>query len=167
MSAVAVNGDRFIQKALAHEPRYNHSILPRLSWTNGVENPSNHNGEPLLLEIGFSQKLVDDLRGSVTPAGPRGWAENKIIRLAEHRPVQFPVDLHGPIQESLSLFKQTGTEAEATTKCQALTWQVERSTAARLLWSAGSRWAACTHASEARERLNAQVSRRRRFSWLA
>src|SRR5438128_987703 len=68
LGSIAEHGNRLSGERLTDEVRDHHSVLSRLAWSDGIEEPHDDDRQLALFPIRQRQELVDGLAARVRPA---------------------------------------------------------------------------------------------------
>src|ERR1035437_8923147 len=90
--AISMDGDRFVQKGLAHEVWQDHAVTSSLSRPDSIEHPNDSRRNMFLAVIGKAQKLINSLRAGVTPSSFVRRAHNQIILFRKRHLGAFAID---------------------------------------------------------------------------
>lgn len=100
LAPVVMHNQRTVVNRRIDKSRKDHSVGPRLSRSDNVEEASDHDGDTEFLVERESQEFVDRLRDAVTPPRLGGGTEDEVVFLAPDFFGVFPIHFAGAGDEA-------------------------------------------------------------------
>src|SRR5690606_7145660 len=83
LRAVAIDGNRLAGQRLANEPGDDHAILTGLAWTDGIEQPYDHNWQAGFVPVSQPEEFVESLGTGISPAAGGGGTDQAVAVFPE------------------------------------------------------------------------------------